>query len=568
MRVSVQKSKNYTFLYIVKDFYSNGKRTTKIVEKLGTIESLKDSLNKSEEDVLKWAKDKARKMTNDEKDKEKNIVVSLNANSLIPIDEERSFNCGYLFLQSILYKLKINNTFRNLSSKYKCEYSLESIFTDLIYSRILAPSSKKSTYEFSKTLLEVPKYDLYDIYRALSIFSKESDIILKDLYINSNFIHKRNTSTLYYDCTNYYFEIEQEDGNKCYGKGKEHRPNPIIGMGLFMDGDGIPLSYSLYPGNQNEQVTLKPLEKKIIKDFELSKFIYCSDAGLASISNKKFNSISNRAYIITQSLKKLRKEDKELALDKSRFKSMNNPFLKLDLDNVNEDDLYYQELPLDKTISERLIITYSLKYAVYQKSIRNKQIERAKAMISDNGKVKKRRRNPNDPSRFITTTSTNFNGEKIETFHEINKDLIDEEAKYDGFYAITTNLEDDDVSKIIAISERRWRIEECFRIMKADFKARPVFLQREDRINAHFLTCFTSLVVLRLLEIMTENKYTVNELLTTIRLMKLTATGYGQYIPAYKRTNVTDDLHKIFKYRTDYEIITGKTLRSIIKESK
>lgn len=568
MRVSVQKSKNYTFLYIIKDFYSNGKRTTKIVEKLGTIESLKDSLNKSEEDVLKWAKDKARKMTNDEKDKEKNIVVSLNANSLIPIDEERSFNCGYLFLQSILYKLKINNTFRNLSSKYKCEYSLESIFTDLIYSRILAPSSKKSTYEFSKTLLEVPKYDLYDIYRALSIFSKESDIILKDLYINSNFIHKRNTSTLYYDCTNYYFEIEQEDGNKCYGKGKEHRPNPIIGMGLFMDGDGIPLSYSLYPGNQNEQVTLKPLEKKIIKDFELSKFIYCSDAGLASISNKKFNSISNRAYIITQSLKKLRKEDKELALDKSRFKSMNNPFLKLDLDNVNEDDLYYQELPLDKTISERLIITYSLKYAVYQKSIRNKQIERAKAMISDNGKVKKRRRNPNDPSRFITTTSTNFNGEKIETFHEINKDLIDEEAKYDGFYAITTNLEDDDVSKIIAISERRWRIEECFRIMKADFKARPVFLQREDRINAHFLTCFTSLVVLRLLEIMTENKYTVNELLTTIRLMKLTATGYGQYIPAYKRTNVTDDLHKIFKYRTDYEIITGKTLRSIIKESK
>lgn len=568
MRVSVQKSKNYTFLYIVKDFYSNGKRTTKIVEKLGTMDSLRETLNKSEEEVLAWARNKALIKTNEEKEKEKKIVVSLNANSLIPINEERNFNCGYLFLQSILYKLKINNTFRNISSKYKCEYSLESIFTDLIYSRVLSPSSKRSSYEFSKTLLEAPKYELEDVYRALSIFSKESDTILKDLYRNSNFIHTRNTSALYYDCTNYYFEIEDEEGYKRYGKSKEHRPNPIVGMGLFMDGDGIPLSYSLYPGNQNEQVTLKPLEKKIIKDFDLSKFIYCSDAGLASVSNKKFNSFGNRAYIITQSLKKLRQEDKELALDKTRFKSINNQSLKLDLDNVNEDELYYQELPLDKTINERLIITYSPKYAAYQKNIRKKQIERATAMISKNGKVKKERRNPNDPSRFIKTISTNTNGEKIETTHELNEELINEESKYDGFYAITTNLEDDDVSKIIAISERRWQIEECFRIMKTDFKARPVYLQREDRINAHFLTCFTFLLVIRLLEILTENKYTINQILTTIRTMNLTNTGYGHYIPAYKRTNITDDLHNIFKYRTDYEIITGKTLKTIIKESK
>lgn len=568
MRVSISKSKNYTFLYIIKDFIFNGKRTTKIVEKLGTIESLEKALNKNYDEVLAWAKEKAMLKTQEEKEDQKKVVFALDGKSLIPIDKDRSFNCGYLFLQSILYKLKINNTFRNISNKYKCEYSLESVFTDLIYSRIISPSSKKTTYEFSKKLLEAPKYTLTDVYRSLSIFSKETDTILKDLYRNSYFIHKRNTKALYYDCTNYYFEIEDEDGYKRYGKSKEHRPNPIIGMGLFMDGDGLPLSYSLYPGNQNEQVTLKPLEKRIIKDFELSKFIYCSDAGLSSTSNKKFNSFGSRAYIITQSLKKLKQKDKELALDKNRFKSISNPLLKLDLNNINEDDFYYQELPLDNTISERLIITYSPKYAAYQKNIRNKQVERALAMINKNGKVKKERRNPNDPSRFIKSISTNSNGEKIETTCLLNEDLINEEKKYDGFYAITTNLIDDDISKIIAVSERRWQIEQCFRIMKTDFKARPVYLKRQDRINAHFLTCFTSLLVIRLLEILTEKKYTVNQLLTTIRSMYLTKTGYGQYIPSYTRTAITDNLHDTFKYRTDYEVITGKDLRKIIKESK
>lgn len=567
MRVSSVKSKNHQFLYIVKDYYDKGKRTTKIVEKLGTVESLKNQLNKdSDNEILMWAKDKAVKMTNDEKsEKEKKVLISLDSSALIAIDEERSFNCGYLFLQSILYKMKIDNTFRNISSKYKCEYSLESIFTDLIYSRILAPASKRSTYDFSKTLLETPKYSLNDVYRALSIISKESDYILKDLYRNSNFIKKRNTSTLYYDCTNYYFEIENEDGSKCYGKSKEHRPNPIIGMGLFMDGDGLPLSYSLFPGNRNEQITLKPLENKIIKDFGLSKFIYCSDAGLSSVSNKKLNSFKDRAYIITQSLKKLKEDERELALDKTRFKNIDNTSIKLDLDNVSMDDLYYQELPLNKkSTSERLIITYSPKYAAYQKSIRDKQVERAKSLINSDGKIKKSKRNPNDPKRFIET----INGENNETKYEVSQEIIDEEAKYDGFYAICTNLEDDDVKKIIQISERRWQIEECFRIMKTDFKARPIYLQLEDRINAHFLTCFTALLVIRQLEILTSNKYTIHELLSTIRSMKLTSTGYGQYIPAYKRTKITDDLHTVFNYRTDYEVITAKQLRNIIKLSK
>ena len=555
MRLSIQKSKNHEFLYIVKDFYSKGKRTTKIIDKLGTVSSLMLQLNLSHDEVISWARQKAKDLTLDETHESNKIILSFSSNSLLPFNDNRAYNCGYLFLQSLLYQMKISNIFRNVSSRHKCQFNLEAIFTDSVYSRVLHPSSKRSSFEFSKTLLEPPKYQLEDVYRSLSVFSKESDYILSELYKNSNFIHKRNVSTLYYDCTNYYFEIEQEDNFRKYGKGKEHRPNPIVGMGLFMDGDGIPLSYSLYPGNRNEQLTLKPLERKIIRDFELSKFIYCSDAGLGSLSNKKFNSIKERAYIITQSIKKLKKEDRNLALDFSRFKPLT-------------DELYYQELPLDGKIQERMIITYSPKYAAYQKNIRLKQIQRAENMIKENGKIKKQRRNLNDPARFIETIINNENGEIIEKNYILNEAKILEESQYDGFYAITTNLEDDDVTKIIAISERRWQIEECFRIMKTDFKARPIYLQLEDRINAHFLICFTALLTIRLLSIKLGNKYTVQELLKTLRNMTLTDTGYGSYIPSYTRTEITDELHESFGFRTDYEISTKQNIRNIIKNTK
>lgn len=555
MRLSIQKSKNHEFLYIVKDFYSKGKRTTKIIDKLGTVSSLMLQLNLSHDEVISWARQKAKDLTLDETHESNKIILSFSSNSLLPFNDNRAYNCGYLFLQSLLYQMKISNIFRNVSSRHKCQFNLEAIFTDSVYSRVLHPSSKRSSFEFSKTLLEPPKYQLEDVYRSLSVFSKESDYILSELYKNSNFIHKRNVSTLYYDCTNYYFEIEQEDNFRKYGKGKEHRPNPIVGMGLFMDGDGIPLSYSLYPGNRNEQLTLKPLERKIIRDFELSKFIYCSDAGLGSLSNKKFNSMKERAYIITQSIKKLKKEDRNLALDFSRFKPLT-------------DELYYQELPLDGKIQERMIITYSPKYAAYQKNIRLKQIQRAENMIKENGKIKKQRRNLNDPARFIETIINNENGEIIEKNYILNEAKILEESQYDGFYAITTNLEDDDVTKIIAISERRWQIEECFRIMKTYFKARPIYLQLEDRINAHFLICFTALLTIRLLSIKLGNKYTVQELLKTLRNMTLTDTGYGSYIPSYTRTEITDELHESFGFRTDYEISTKQNIRNIIKNTK
>ncbi|MEF9920490.1 MAG: IS1634 family transposase [Erysipelotrichaceae bacterium] len=575
MRISIRSSKNHEFIYIIKDFYNNKSRTTKTFQKLGKIDELCKEKNMSREEVISWAKSYALSLTEKEKNENKDTIIPFSPDKIIDFDTERKFNCGYLFLQDIYYHLKLDTICRNFKRKYAFEFDINAILSDLIYSRILFPSSKRSTYEQAYALLEQPKYELHDVYRALSILSKESDYIQAELYKNSHFVKKRNTSTLYYDCTNYYFEIEEDDDFRKYGKSKEHRPNPIVGMGLMMDGDGIPLAFDMYEGNKNEQRTLKPLEKRIIKDFELSKFIYCSDAGLASKTNKKFNSLHDRAYIITQSLKKLKKEDKEVALKHTGFLevgSQNSQRINIDEidfhDETNRTRLFYKEIPLETPVKERLIVTYSPKYAIYQKNIRDKQIQRAINTIQKNGKLKNSRKNPNDPARFIEKITTDTNGEVIEEHYTLDIAKINEEAMYDGFYAITTNLEDEDVKAIISVSERRWQIEECFRIMKTDFKARPVYLQNRDRIEAHFLTCFISLIIYRLLADKLDNKYTVTEILKTLRDMELVDTKYNGYIPAYKRTEITDELHTVFGFRTDYEILSKKKMRNIIKNTK
>lgn len=575
MRISTKKSKNHEFIYIIKDLYNDGSRTTKTFMKLGKVDDLCKEKNLSRDEVITWARDYAKELTLKEKEETQDIIIPFSPDKIIDRDIERKFNCGYLFLQDIYYKLGFDHICRNIKNKYKFKYDLNAILSDLIYSRILFPGSKSSAYEDAFALLEKPKYELHDVYRSLSVLAKENDYMQSELYKNSHFIKKRNTSTLYYDCTNYYFEIEEDDDFRKYGKSKENRPNPIVGMGLMMDGDGIPLAFDMYEGNKNEQITLKPLEERIIKDFELSQFIYCSDAGLASKTNKKFNSIHDRAYIITQSLKKLKKEDREVALKHTGFLEVGGHTTKrINIDDIdftdeqNKNRLFYKEIPLEKPVQERLIVTFSPKYAVYQKKIRDKQILRANNMIQSNGQLKKARNNPNNPTRFIEKIATDKNGEVIEEYHVLNLDKINDEAMYDGFYAITTNLDDDDVKAIISVSERRWQIEECFRIMKTDFKARPVYVSLKEHIEAHFLTCFISLIVYRLLAEQLKNKYTVTEILDTLREMEMVDTQYNGYIPAYKRTQLTDDLHKLFGFRTDYEILSKKKMRTIIKNTK
>ncbi|MGX8833912.1 IS1634 family transposase [Amedibacillus sp. YH-ame6] len=575
MRVTTSKSKNSESFYINYAFIDkNGKSTSKTFKKLGTLAELSTMLNTDRDGVMLWAKEQALIATEIYKKENETISVPFAPNKTIEKDIQRNYNCGYLFLQSIYSDLRFDNIIRNIKVRHDFDYNLDSILSDLIYSRILHPSSKKSSYSFAQSLLEQPKYQLHDVYRALSILAEESDYIQSEVYRNSNFIHKRNTKVLYYDCTNYYFEIEQEDGDKKYGKSKENRPNPIIGMGLFMDADGFPLAFDLHPGNQNEQTTLRPLEQNVIRDFDCSEFVYCSDSGLASKNNKLFNSTGGRSFVITQSLKKLKQSDREIALNPTQYRKIgSNKFIDLrDLDESDpeiHESIYYKEIPLDSKITnETLIVTYSPKYKAYQAKIREGQIERAKAMVETKGKLKKTHRNPNDPARFVTSTSTTAYGEVADIeYKTLNQEAIDKEAMYDGFYGVTTNL-DSDIAEIIAINKRRWQIEECFRIMKTDFEARPVYLQREDRIKAHFLICFLSLLIYRLLESKLENKYTVERTLNTLREMNLCSVeGYG-YIPTYKRTDLTDKLHDIFDFHTDTQIIKKAKMRNIIRKTK
>lgn len=575
MYVSITGNKGNQDVYIKQSYRKdNGKTSSRIYKKLGKYNTLLEQFSGNEKELMDWAKKEAEKETLAYNQQKEKVSLSLSPLARIPLDEERVFNIGYLFLQKICSELRIDNICRNIRNHHKFSYDFHAILTDLIYARILAPSSKLSSYKYCHSLLEPPKYSLQDLYRALSVLAEESDFIQEELYKNSNFIHPRNSRILYYDCTNYYFEIEAEDGIKKYGKSKEHRPNPIITMGLFMDADGIPLAFDIFPGNQNEQLTLKPIEKKVIKDFNCSEFIFCSDAGLGGKSNRFLNSFGNRSYVITYSLKKMKKEERELALLPTQFKVPGSNKL-IDLRTLDESDpkvyntIYYKEYPLvTGDMDETVIITYSPKYKAYQSKIRNAQIDRAKKMIQSSDKTRKGK-GSNDPARFIQRTSVTEDGEIAQkNIYQLDEAKILEESMYDGFYAVVTNLEGD-IREIININKQRWEIEENFRIMKSEFEARPVFVRREDRIKAHFLTCFISLLVYRLLEKKLGEEFTCSQILETLRNMNVTLLSKDSgYIPSYKRTKITDKLHSSFGFRTDYEFIRKSTMRAIIKETK
>lgn len=575
MYVSITGNKGNQDVYIKQSYRKdNGKTSSRIYKKLGKYNTLLEQFSGNEKELMDWAKKEAEKETLAYNQQKEKVSLSLSPLARIPLDEERVFNIGYLFLQKICSELRIDNICRNIRNHHKFSYDFHAILTDLIYTRILAPSSKLSSYKYCHSLLEPPKYSLQDLYRALSVLAEESDFIQEELYKNSNFIHPRNSRILYYDCTNYYFEIEAEDGIKKYGKSKEHRPNPIITMGLFMDADGIPLAFDIFPGNQNEQLTLKPIEKKVIKDFNCSEFIFCSDAGLGGKSNRFLNSFGNRSYVITYSLKKMKKEERELALLPTQFKVPGSNKL-IDLRTLDESDpkvyntIYYKEYPLvTGDMDETVIITYSPKYKAYQSKIRNAQIDRAKKMIQSSDKTRKGK-GSNDPARFIQRTSVTEDGEIAQkNIYQLDEAKILEESMHDGFYAVVTNLEGD-IREIININKQRWEIEENFRIMKSEFEARPVFVRREDRIKAHFLTCFISLLVYRLLEKKLGEEFTCSQILETLRNMNVTLLSKDSgYIPSYKRTKITDKLHSSFGFRTDYEFIRKSTMRAIIKETK
>ena len=569
MRLKVNKSKNSINYYIITDTKTkDGKRSTKVFKKLGNEQEILKISNG--ESPLEWAKKQVDIVNKQIEEKTLKVTAEFSQSNLIEENKQLSFNCGYLFLQDIYYSLGLDKICNVISDKYRIKYNLNSILSNLIYTRIIEPSSKLSAFETAKTFLEQPDFELQNIYRALGIIANETENIESAVYKNSLNVVNRNTKILYYDCTNYFFEIEEAEGIKQYGKSKENRPLPIVQMGLFMDGDGFPLAFVIDSGNTNEQVTLKPLEKQIIKDFELSKFVVCTDAGLASIENRKFNEVQDRSFIVTQSLKKIKGHLKEWALSKDGWHKLNSKkIINLnDIDNSSSnEEIFYKERWINENgLSQRLIVSYSPKYAAYQKAVRNSQVERAQKLINNPSSVSRNRQN--DPKRFIKSTSVTRDGEvadkKVLT---LNQSAIELESAFDGFYAVCTTLEDD-ISEIIKVNKRRWEIEESFRILKTDFKARPVYLKRDDRIKAHFTTCFLALLIYRILEHKLNNKFTSSQIIDTLRDMNLRELEGVGYIPTYKRTSITNALHSTFKFRTDTEITTLKEMKKILNITK
>ena len=571
MRLKISKSKNTTLFYIIKDYTRNGKRSTKIVKRIGNLDDIKIMAGNT--DYMAWLKDYV-KQYNEEHCKSETIIIKKNNKKLISMNNKISFNIGYLFLKKLYNQLKLNNICYEIQNKYKFQFDLNEILSYLVFARIIYPSSKLETFRQCQNFIEQPKFKLHDEYRALNYIAENMDFIQEQLFNNSKDVVKRNSSIIYYDCTNYFFEIDKEDNIRKYGISKEHRPNPIVGMGLFMDGDGLPLSCNIYPGNQSEQKTLIPEETKIINNFKLddTKMVLCTDAGLASDEIKKFNVKNNRGFVITQSLKKLKDEYKIQVFDKNDWRIPNDLKNVYNLENIINDEslkekyydtLFYKVIQTEtKSVKQDLIVTFSFKYFDYNRNIRNNQIERAKKSIETNN-VTRKGKNQNDYRRFIDSINSTDNGEIAEnSSYSIDEDLIKEEEKYDGYYALTTNLIGD-INQILKIVKGRWEIEESFRIMKSDFLARPVNLSREDRIKAHFMTCFISLFVYRLLEKKLNYKFTTSQILETLRGMNVLEIKGDGYIPEYIRTDITDELHELFDFRTDYEINTYKDFKKI-----
>ena len=584
MRLGWSTSKNSVSYYAQKTVYVDGKNKSLVVRRFGSEKFICNTYGVT--DAKAWAKEQVRLMNEAEKEDSAKFNFELCAGTDLVMDEQRRFNGGYLFLQDIYYELGLHKICRAISGRHLFEYDLNDILSRLIYTRILYPASKKSSFEEAKRFIEKPSFELHDIYRALSVMAQESDYIQSRLFKNSTAVQKRNTQVIYYDCTNFYFEIDAAEDDKQFGKSKENRPLPIVGMGLFMDMDGIPISFSIYPGNRNEQLTMIPLEEKMLSKFDMSKFVVCTDAGLSSATNRAFNSYDGddgmRGYITTQSIKTLKKHLQEWCLaddgwsldgDESR---RTYKISELD-DDLDKDKIFYKTrwikeegiVHTDKgdkkqIIEQKLIVSYSIKYRNFLRHIREGQIERAKRLVAS-GCTSAGKKKQNDPKRFIKTDHATKDGEVAEISSSyIDSSVIEDEEKYDGFYAVCTNL-DDSIGNIVRANKCRWEIEECFRIMKTDFEARPVYLNRQDRILAHFVTCFISLIVYRYLEKRLDNKYTIDQILSTLREMDFMKYEGKGYQPIYTRTELTDALHEAFGFCTSKQIVPIKKMRNIWK---
>ena len=594
---------------IIEDYKRNGKRTTRIVENIGNHNTISQLAEKEGIDVKTWLNNylnNYKKQHNILTEYDK-VIIEKYSNKLINKNVTNKFNVGYLFLEDIYYSLKLDKIVKIITNKYKFEFDLNEVLSYLVYSRIIYPSSKLKTYELSKNFIEIPNYNLNNLYRGLTYLNKDLDYIQKELYNNSKSVVDRNTRILYYDCTNYYFDINEEDDLRKYtGNAKDKKAKPVVGMGLFLDGNGYPLAMNIFAGSDNESTTLIPLQEKIMGidpntkikiegfDLENKKTIICTDAAMCTDDIKLFNVQDDRAFVITQSIKKLKDIYKKEVFEDDNWRvigDLNHIYKLSDILNNEEkskkhyETIFYKIVQTEtKSVKQDLIVTYQIKYRDYLRNVRNGQIQRAKNKISTSTKGDKIKlsNNPNDYRRFIKEEITTEKNKEVEEENSLNKpkkkekynysysideNIIKEEEKYDGYYGITTNLVGD-IQDILKISKNRWEIEENFRILKSDFESGDIYLSREDRITAHFLTCFISLLIYRILENKLNYKYTNTQIIEKLREMEVYEEKGAGYSPAYVRDELTDDLHEKFGFRTDYEITSYKDFEKIFRKLK
>lgn len=597
--------------YYIQQGFRNGKKTTtKNIKRLGK----HSELLLITDDPLEYAKNEVKKMNEEYRSGRSEFIVTMDFNERIPSTDSpcsnsTSLNIGYLYLKDIYAKLNLSDFFKSVSSDRKITYDCNKICQFLTYARILDPASKYGTYDKLDTYYEKPQVEYQHMIRFLDILDRNSDKYLKHLFDNSENIVKRDTSVMYYDCTNYFFETEKPDeeivdevtgeiilGLRQFGISKENKTSPIVEMGLIMDSRGIPISMCIHPGNTNEQLTAVPLEKEVIKMTGNKKFIYCADAGLGSYNIRKFNDMGGRAYIVTQSVKKLGQEIKDIVFNDSNYRLLSNDdaitlkemrtFNKKDANNLSlYNDFAYKVIPANTamdtglyeekvykngrtkkvkakgTLHQYIIVTFSRKMMEYQRTIRERQLERAKKLLrlKDPEKIKK---GPNDIRRFLKNTSSDTAN------YVLDMDKIHEEEKYDGFYAVATNL-DDSAKDILAVAQNRYKIEDCFRIMKTNFDARPVFLRKPERIRAHFLICYTALLIYRLMECKLDDNLThvtTSNLIKTLRNMNVVNMDDMYYKSIYSGSQALDALEKCFELQLNRKYYRPSDLNKIVKK--
>lgn len=597
--------------YYIQQGFRNGKKTTtKNIKRLGK----HSELLLITDDPLEYAKNEVKKMNEEYRSGRSEFIVTMDFNERIPSTDSpcsnsTSLNIGYLYLKDIYAKLNLSDFFKSVSSDRKITYDCNKICQFLTYARTLDPASKYGTYDKLDTYYEKPQVEYQHMIRFLDILDRNSDKYLKHLFDNSENIVKRDTSVMYYDCTNYFFETEKPDeeivdevtgeiilGLRQFGISKENKTSPIVEMGLIMDSRGIPISMCIHPGNTNEQLTAVPLEKEVIKMTGNKKFIYCADAGLGSYNIRKFNDMGGRAYIVTQSVKKLGQEIKDIVFNDSNYRLLSNDdaitlkemrtFNKKDANNLSlYNDFAYKVIPANTamdtglyeekvykngrtkkvkakgTLHQYIIVTFSRKMMEYQRTIRERQLERAKKLLrlKDPEKIKK---GPNDIRRFLKNTSSDTAN------YVLDMDKIHEEEKYDGFYAVATNL-DDSAKDILAVAQNRYKIEDCFRIMKTNFDARPVFLRKPERIRAHFLICYTALLIYRLMECKLDDNLThvtTSNLIKTLRNMNVVNMDDMYYKSIYSGSQALDALEKCFELQLNRKYYKPSDLNKIVKK--